>query len=62
LEGDAIRDRPAATAADVSDIHPNFFEIYRREVERLTHPLSQPEDCQEAVVLNRAGFAEGSNS
>ncbi|WP_235209841.1 hypothetical protein [Sphingobium sp. Ant17] len=51
---DALRARLAAASVDVPDIHPNISEIYRRKVERLTHSLSQPEECQEAADALRA--------
>jgi hypothetical protein len=39
---------------DMSDLHPNMAELYRRKVERLSEALSQPEERDEAAQALRA--------
>jgi site-specific DNA recombinase len=46
---DSLTARLSNGLQDVSDIHPNISEAYRRRIERLTEALSHPDDALEAA-------------
>ena len=53
-EVEALEAKLAAPMIDMSDLHPNMAELYRRKVERLSEALSQPEERDEAAQALRA--------
>lgn len=49
----AVEDSLNQAPLDVSDVHPNLAELYRRKVERLIEALNDPEDRAEAATALR---------